>query len=522
MATTFRKDVLWNYGVYGMQLLLGVVAIPVYIGAYGVSLYGVYLLSVGLATSLVILEFGSGRALMRFAAEFLNDGQEAKYLDALRTCLLITSATAALALALFVAFGTVGLGAFNVAPELRGVARALFLGAGVHSALLIGAQLSQSMLKGAAIFHARSQLSLFENAVRAAVLLGVYLYRLPIWVLLLAEVGIAGLGVAFDLYLLRRDAPSLLRRVNPLANASAAVVRTEPFRYARNTFVLSIFGFFSQSVDRLVLGLALGPAAVTIYTVVVKPYQIVKSLLGRFYAIYAPYFVRIDQRLSRRSVDAFIRDFSKVMIAALTLLMAVAIIVLPEAIRLWLGTDAYDAYVVYGQLLLAVVALRSLSYQYSTAIYILGETHRLIGVEIGSVLVNFAVSVYLVNVIGVGGVIVGTLVQLTLTVPVIYAIGTRFLRGGDRAAETADASAPRRDLAGTFLPALFALLAAVAISRYIESGAYAAVLPGSLAAVGLAAAAVTLTGLALTLRPARRIVARLRADFFRNERLLAQ
>jgi O-antigen/teichoic acid export membrane protein len=423
------KDVGSNYIIYGLQLCLSVVAIPIYLTAYGDELYGVYLLSMGLASSLLFLEFGSGKALVRYVAEYKVDGEEEKYGLALKTCSVITMATSVLVGLIFVAVAFARETVFNIPPDLLDEAFWLLIGAGVYSFLLLIAQLSQAMLKGGGIFFKRNLLSVWQLVVQVLLIVLVRFFDMPIYGLMVGMSLTLLLSVFLDLRVLLRDAGELLRFDLAAAVPSRSTVGGEVWEYAKGTFYISGTAFFSQNVDQLVIAFFLDVRFVVVYAIITKPYQILKSLLSKAYVIFQPHYVRIKSKFGYSRLGSFVKETGKVSSIILAAAVGVAALWLPMAIELWIGSDVYAEYVIYGQLVLMMTIVRSLTTMTFQAMYILGETKSLFRLETVLVGINFVSSLVLVQFFGVGGVILGTVAQLLLSVPAIERMSQKKLRG---------------------------------------------------------------------------------------------
>ena len=508
MAQNFLKDSLSNYFVYGTQLLLGFIAIPVYLEAFGEQLYGIYLLSVGLASSFIFLEFGSGKSLLRYTAEFLSDGDERKYAAAIRTCLVITSASCVLIAAIFLGLGYGHPYFFNIDSVYTDEAFGLFSGTALYSFLLIAAQLPQSMLRGAGIFYVRNRLTLIEVALRGLIIFLVWYATLHIYYLLGAELLVVCIGLLFDFVILRKYVPQLLR-TERLRRRGGSLIDPKVFHYAKETFFLSLIGFFSQNVDRLLIGLFLDVRFVTIYAIVSKPYGVLKSFLGKFYVVFSPYYVRILKHGGATVLQRFLVKFTQLTNLIVVLGIAVILLLLPQLVRWWLGTDQYNPYLIYGQLLVLTLAIRTLATMLMGALYIVGETRRLVTIELVSVGINLFLSITLVRLIGVGGVMLGTVAQLLVSVPYIQYAATKFFR----ASGNVDAGTTLlRPLLRRYAANILLLSFIVCLSYIFENGiGLPQPSPGLLVGITLIIAGLLL---ALNYRRARREAQILRNEFF--------
>ena len=509
MRKSFVKDSLSNYVVFAIQMAIGVVAIPVYLATYGETLYGVYLLSIGLASSLLFLEFGSGRAMLRYTAEYLTDGERDKYAHALQTCLLITAVTSVVVTAVFVALAHVQDYAFNIDPGFRREAYYLFLGTGAYAFLLVAAQLPQAMLKGAGIFFLRNQLVVVELALRAAVLALVWYYGLNIYWLLASEIALITMALAFDFVTLRRHAGAVLDAGLLRVRTGRPYFRGEVFTYAKETFLLSLVGFFVQHTDKIVIGVFLDVRFVAVYAVIYKPYTVIKSVANKTFVVLQPYYVRIRQRDGTERLRAFVNRMSLLINTAFALGLAAAALALPTVVYYWLGTREYDAYIVYGQLLVLAYAIKTTTAIPNGLLYIVGETRRLFRLELAATALNFALSIALVQYVGVGGVLLGTFVALLFSTPYLLRVCGQWLAEEPGAVVREGALRP---LTRRFYVNTAGMAAVTAASVAVR--AYWADTPAVADLVAVAAAAVLLVvGVAALARPGLREFRALSKEF---------
>ncbi len=421
----FLKDVVSNYVVYGAQILLSLIAIPVYIGVYGDELYGVYLLSIGLAQSLLFLEFGSGKALLRYVSTYLETKEEGMYGAALRTCVTITVFSSLFVLLLFVLVAYLQELLFDI-PEVHSpVSFVLFIGSGVYSMLLIVRQLPLAILRGASVFYQRNAFMVIQVVFRAVLVYLVFQYEIGILCLLIGEIVFILVDVLLDFITLKKYTNGLLRGDLLFATESKRNSRSV-FTYAKETFLLSAVGFFSQNSDRLIIGLFLPVEFVTIYTVITKPYQVLKSLLSRVYVVLQPHFVKLYSRNKQKELVGFVARSGELFAYLLLPFLLLGIIVFPSFITYWIGSESYQDYYIYGQLLLGVSGCRVLTTMVYQSIYVNGGTKSLFRIELLTVVVNLLVSIIAVQFIGVGGVIVGTCLQLLLVLPLLLPQGMKF------------------------------------------------------------------------------------------------
>ena len=424
----FIKDAGSNYAIYSLQLLIGLLQVPIFLNTYGSSLYGIYLLSIGTASSILFLQFGSGQTILRYVAEYLEDGDEAKYSHAITVCSLLTGGSSLFALLIFMLIAVWHDSIFSIPPEYTSQSFWLFFVAGIYSFVLFLAQLPRSMVKGAGIFYARNQLTLIEIAVRAVIVALVYFFAISIYWVLLGEILTSLIALFFDLLMISRSKRALLSvnlfRLPP----NRRVFSGEVWRYAKQTFLLSIVSFFSQGSDRLLIALFLDVRFVTIYSVITRPFGILKSLLSMVFVVLNPVFVSILKRSGRAKLQSYVDANAKILVLCVGLMAILSALTMPDLYRLWLGSDEYRQYSIYTQGLIILLTVRSVTSLHNNALYTVGETGPLLRISVYIVSLNLLISVILTPLIGIAGVLIGTFAQLLFTGPLILSVMYKFVK----------------------------------------------------------------------------------------------
>lgn len=425
----FIKDAGSNYIIYGLQLLLGIITIPIYLKVYGETLYGVYLLSFGLASTLTFLQFGSGESILRFVAEFLSDKDEKKYGLALRTSGIITVFSSVLVFAVFFITAKFQNYIFNIPAEYDTISSLLFIGSGFYGVVFFISRLPNSMLRGASIFYKRNRLVVLELFFRGVITACVYFFRIPIYSVLVGEILLLLIAMLFDLFILRQNANQVLRFDLLKRDNSVVFYEGEPWLYAKQTFWLALVSFFSQSVDRLIIGLFLDVKLVAVYSIVTKPFNVIKSLLQKVFVIFDPQYIKVLKEQGKQDLLNFLIKSTMTIVIVVIFLVAALIVVLPDLYKIWLRTDKYLEYIIYSNMLLAVLCIRSFSSLFYRALYIIGLTKELIKLNIILVSINLIVGLVVTCFYGFIGVILGTCLQLFLAVFFILNLGKKYFTG---------------------------------------------------------------------------------------------
>ena len=187
--------------------------------------------------------------------------------------------------------------------------------------------------------------------------------------------------------------------------------------------------------------------------------------------------------------------------------MIALLILLPSLTRIWIGTDEYDEYIVYGQLLVSAFAIKSITTITGGSLYVNGQTRPIIRVDLIGSFINISVSVILVQVLGIGGILIGTILPLLVTAPYLFHLARPFF----------EIDPPLTNRENEFRPLLLRLIKnvgfialAVTASAYVEREWTYEVL-GINAASAALAAVVLLTAFAVAREPVARTISELKA-----------
>jgi len=423
----FLKDAGSNYVIYGLQLMLGVVQVPIFLNIYGDSLYGIYLLSIGMASSFLFLQFGSGQTILRYVAEYLEDADQDKYSHAVTICMILSSGSAISAFFIFLLVAVWRNSFFNIPSEYATQSFWLFIAAGIYAFVLFLGQFPKSIVKGAGVFYARNRLALIELCIRGVMIALVYFYAISIYWLLMGEMLILLTGVFFDLIIISKLKTTLLSIDLVRMPSNTTLFSGDVWNYAKQTFLLSLVSFFSQGSDRLVIAIFLDVRFVTIYSIITKPFGILKSLLSKVFIVLNPIFISILKRRGKARLALFVNNNAQLLVLCVGLIAILLTAFIPDLYRLWLGSDKYNSYLIYTQLLIFLLVVRSVTSLHNNALYTIGETSSLLKMSVALVGLNFLISAILTPLIGIAGVLIGTSIQLLFVGPLSLRIMDRFV-----------------------------------------------------------------------------------------------
>ena len=387
-------------------IAIGVILTPFIIAQLGLAGYGVWSLALTLTFSggyTGLTDLGVESATARYVAEAYSDGDDEGVNRTVATSLafftLLGLALAVVALAL--SRPLVDL--FSVPADLHDQAVLCFA--------LVGGQLAFELPTRAfvAVLEGTQHFTTFQTVELARALTQAALWSAA----LVAGYGVAALGAGFAcstlvaLVLYWR----LAHRALPTLRASPRRASVAEFRrllsFGGSVFVLRFAGTLYRQMDKVIIGIALDPAAVGLYEIANKIHLLASMAQSMSVSALLPATAtwRRDLNVLR---DMFLRGTCYTV--AMSLPVTVGAFALAEPlIRDWIGPEGTGA-AGPARLFLIYLFINVVHNVGSTMVVTLGRLRTMLIVTMSNVAINLVVSIALVGPLGIEGVILGTLV----------------------------------------------------------------------------------------------------------------
>ena len=252
--------------------------------------------------------------------------------------------------------------------------------------------------------------------------------------------------------------------------------------YGRSVGLLNATGVLHRTMDRFIVGAVFGPAAVALIEIAIQVQNAASAILAASSYAVIPSAAWLRARGEAGTLRELVERGTKYSLLVTMPLVMGGIVLATPLVHVWVGTryDAAAGLIAVALLSIGVAAPLQVG---SNALQGLGEAGLVLRPAAIAVVVNLASSVILVHVVGVAGVLQGTLVGAAVLTP---ALARNVLReSGIPAGEFV-----RRALAPVVLPTLALAFAAGGIVA-LPLGSRATLFAGALA--GAAAYALVAT-----------------------------
>jgi O-antigen/teichoic acid export membrane protein len=409
LRATVLRGSLSNYAGRFLSRGLWFLLTPFVLGELGPAGFGLWVLVGSLAAYGYLLDLGIVNAVVKYLAEFEAQGRRADAQVLITSALWAYAALAVVAVVLGLVGAALLPDAFGIGSTERDVAAAVVLLTGISVALTIAFTPVTAVLQGLQRYDLYNLVTVTASLLTA---LGTVL-------VLLAGGGIIGV-VAVNIpvtIVVRLWAARLAGRLAPwlrfsLGRPSRRMLRTI-MSFSWTSFGIQLAGPLKAKTDEVVIGAALVLSAVTPYNLARRLSEIPLLLTEPFLKILIP----LVSGLSARGSEATVRDVyltaSRITLAVLFPVALVIAVLAEPILRVWVGTVAPESQALVVLLVLSGVLNTS---QYAGGSVLQGlARHRWIAVAaIASGLANLALSVILVERIGLIGVAIGTLIPTAI------------------------------------------------------------------------------------------------------------
>jgi len=407
-ATNLIAGTATKYVVLTLNIGIGAVLMPFTVRHLGQTAYGLWMLVASLTTYFQLLDLGYGNGVVRHLVDADRKGDIDEVNRVASTFACVYSAIAVVAV---IAIAVMVVAVVPRFPHLSAaqvrVAQLLLVILGVRVAIgfpltVFGAVTNAR--QGFVWNNLVASAAVISNAIATYLVLEgggglVTLVATTTAINLLAYVGYA--WTAYHVL------PQLRLR---LRYFSASHWR-EMTSFSLYLFVINLAWQISFNIDNVVIGAALGPALVAVYTVALRLAEYQRRLCDQFSGMLFPVVMAFGAAGDREALKRTLIEGNRV---AVTLVAGASVCLIGFSgplIRRWMG-PGFDGSVA-PFVVLALAGVIVISQAASSNVLIAVGAHRLVAwIWIGEAVANLSLSVWLVRTMGLVGVAVGTFIPL--------------------------------------------------------------------------------------------------------------
>lgn len=408
-APAITNNIAWSYASWSISFALPFVTVPLYLHFLGLKSYGDWVVIVSIASYLGLANLGLGQTVSNRIAELVATGRDSELSELVSTAFFSYAALAAVMLACLVFFTP------RLAPRLN-----LRDGSTVPLAFVayVAMNFAAFPLGVNSMLVQGFQRVDWDRAVDSAVSV---IRVLLITLAFIAGLRLVGLAVINGAAVLAAPLTAFFLAPRLTAFARPSLSRFSP-RLLREMLVpsaaflgIQLGGFLIMgNTDNLVIGYALGSAAVTRYAI---SFRLIMIASGAFWVVFKALMPTITATYARSENNRLNRGFifaTRIGLVYGTLAIVGLWIVGPNFIRLWAGPGVFPGRLTFGLQLFLLIG----GTWVSAASAMLWATTRHYEWSILTIfegLINLGLSLWWVRIWGLPGVIGATVVASVLT-----------------------------------------------------------------------------------------------------------
>ena len=334
LGRRIARNMLSRSARHFVSALVGFILIPMFTKYLGAAQYGVWVLAQSVVSYLNLLEFGLTTTLVRHLAAAKATGD---YNQANR--ILGQLATMMWGVGFLIALGAV-IGSlllphiFKLEPDQAKLFQWAFLLIGIQAALGVITNIWEGAMGAAEDYHVLNGLYIFAALTRLAYSVILLKLGYGLLALLSAQFVVIGIVWLLDHLYMKWRYPQLSFRprwfgwkeAKPLAKFSGAV------------FISHIANLLINDTNKVIAGALLGPAAVAVYQVGYKLYDLARTLSANSLGVLMPTAAALFARKEQERLQQMICQVSSVMIGIVAAIYIPLILYGDDFIHLWVGS----------------------------------------------------------------------------------------------------------------------------------------------------------------------------------------
>jgi O-antigen/teichoic acid export membrane protein len=404
---TVARNMSTRYLAIGTDALIGLLLLPFNVHHLGPAAYGLWMLTASMTTYFSVLDLGFGGSIVRFVAHYRAKRDTRGLNEIASTLFVVFSIVGVVAYGVFVLLALNIGRIFSLTPDQVSTGRSLMLIIGVYVSLGFPFSVFGGIINGFQRFDLNNLVGVCSSIVVAIVNVAMLLAGYSLVQLVLATTAV-------------RIVTYLVYRLNAYKVFPALSLRPTLSRWAR---VREVTGFsvyvsmidwankLNYSIDAVIAGAYLGPAAVALWTVPQRIAEVLQRLTNQFNGIIFPLVVDSDAGKRPEHLRMIFIEGTRLSLVTVLPLAAALFLLADPLIRAWVGPKFIESIVVT-KILICVVAIRVGNATATTVLKGAGEHRMLAFTNAGAALANVGLSLMWIHPFGLVGQAYGTLIPV--------------------------------------------------------------------------------------------------------------
>lgn len=387
--------------------------LPIFINYFGEGKYAIFILINSFIESLVFFDFGVGTTLGKKTAEYTINRDIEKFT-------IYFNWTFWLTLILSAFFGIVVFFAapllvqvFKIDPTFFEIGIIGFRIGSFYLLLFAVLRIYQTILEGFEKFIFVNGFKFFQIVSLLVCVFFIFWWELNFYsYLIILMIGNLFPFVIYAIYFHSKNSVRV-KIGKPFFN----LFQNDFWQMSRNFFAIQVTSFLFSLADKFIISIIIGASSLVYYTVVTKISYIVRMVNNQTLLVISPLISKARENNDQILISKIIKDGSMFQLLLMLPIITTSGLFLKPFIRLWIGGDFVN-FAYWGVISLLIYVLGPFSGMVQRVLIYGGFEFVVKRINYVLILINLLSSIILTYFIGIGGVIIGSIIQTIIAIPI--------------------------------------------------------------------------------------------------------
>lgn len=403
------RNVLSNLAGTAIAIVVGFFLMPFVVHRIGLTEFGIWILTTSLVGYMGLLDVGLAPTLVKKSAEHLakDDKQELnKTVNTIFILYLLSGAVFGVtifALSFFVSH------VFKVPLEDINTFKIVLWLVGLQAAIRFPMSIWQGLMGGLQDFHIINGIVIITNMLRAAGTVILLVSGFGLISLIWLEFALNAIGWLASMFWVRRRIPHLSIKISGFDLAKVK----DLVRFSLAMFISGIAGKTIHGADRIIIGLFLPVASITIYEVGARISDYSRSFLYSVLSAIIPATSALNTRDEKMKLQELYLNGTKYLLIAFGMVVGALFLFGKEFIHLWMGKGFEESVWIMYALIIGNLYQSQNVVAHATLIG-MGKLRMFTKVMVAYPIVNIILSIIFVTQWGLIGVALATMMTFVI------------------------------------------------------------------------------------------------------------
>lgn len=327
------RNVLSNFAGTGIAIIVGFFLMPFIVHRIGLTAFGIWVLVNSLVGYMGILDVGLTPTLVKKSAEYLATGKRDllnKTVSTIFALYFLSGAIIGVAI-LIMSFFLPHI--FNVSPEEIPTFKIVLWIVGLQAVVGFPMSIWRGLLGGLQEFHVINSIAVASNLMRAVATVILLVSGFGLISLILLGFGLSVFGWLAGMFWVKHKIPDLSIKIFPLELKNMK----DLVRFSGAMFISGIAGKTIDGADRIIIGLFLPVASITIYEVGARISSYTRTILYNIQSVIIPAASALNTKDNIVTLQKLYLNGTKYLLMVFGTVVAALLLFGKEFIHLWMG-----------------------------------------------------------------------------------------------------------------------------------------------------------------------------------------